>query len=139
MEENKNSDTGTRTLVSCVKGKYANHLHHIGDALRLRVLENNGAITVSASTVPIACPLVIHGQMLREDSYRKCSLCCSHGGIFYAPTQFQRFPRNYCCTERDQQRSLSTWSRRGLSMRSYLWCPIHYFLRETLCSILRNI
>mgnify|MGYP006971422125 FL=1 len=24
------SDTGTRTLVSCVKGKYANHLHHIG-------------------------------------------------------------------------------------------------------------
>ena len=26
----KSSDTGTRTLVSCVKGKYANHLHHIG-------------------------------------------------------------------------------------------------------------
>ena len=26
----KFSDTGTRTLVSCVKGKYANHLHHIG-------------------------------------------------------------------------------------------------------------
>jgi hypothetical protein len=26
----KDSDTGTRTLVSCVKGKYANHLHHIG-------------------------------------------------------------------------------------------------------------
>jgi hypothetical protein len=24
------SDTGTRTRVSCVKGKYANHLHHIG-------------------------------------------------------------------------------------------------------------
>ena len=26
------SDTGTRTLVSCVKGKYANHLHNIGTA-----------------------------------------------------------------------------------------------------------
>ena len=26
----KSSDTGTRTRVSCVKGKYANHLHHIG-------------------------------------------------------------------------------------------------------------
>ncbi len=24
------SDAGTRTRVSCVKGKYANHLHHIG-------------------------------------------------------------------------------------------------------------
>ena len=29
-ESAKSSDTGTRTLVSCVKGKYANHLHHIG-------------------------------------------------------------------------------------------------------------
>ena len=29
------SDTGTRTLVSCVKGKYANHLHHIGILLLL--------------------------------------------------------------------------------------------------------
>ena len=29
------SDTGTRTLVSCVKGKYANHLHHIGNLLLL--------------------------------------------------------------------------------------------------------
>ena len=28
--KSKNSDTGTRTLVSCVKGKYADHLHHIG-------------------------------------------------------------------------------------------------------------
>ena len=26
----KVSDTGTRTRVSCVRGKYANHLHHIG-------------------------------------------------------------------------------------------------------------
>ena len=26
----KVSATGTRTLVSCVKGKYANHLHHSG-------------------------------------------------------------------------------------------------------------
>ncbi len=24
------SGTGTRTLVSCVRGKYANHLHHTG-------------------------------------------------------------------------------------------------------------
>ena len=30
------SDTGTRTLVSCVKGKYANHLHHIGSTCVLR-------------------------------------------------------------------------------------------------------
>ena len=30
-ENTKSSDTGTRTLVSCVKGKYANHLHHIGN------------------------------------------------------------------------------------------------------------
>ena len=29
--EQNDSDTGTRTLVSCVKGKYANHLHHIGN------------------------------------------------------------------------------------------------------------
>ena len=27
----ESSDTGTRTQVSCVKGKYANHLHHIGE------------------------------------------------------------------------------------------------------------
>eukprot|EP00956_Cyclotella_meneghiniana_P025072 scaffold51490_cov40-Cyclotella_meneghiniana.AAC.3 len=26
----KNSATGTRTLVSCVRGKYDNHLHHGG-------------------------------------------------------------------------------------------------------------
>ena len=26
----KASDTGTRTRVICVRGKYANHLHHIG-------------------------------------------------------------------------------------------------------------
>jgi hypothetical protein len=26
----KYSGTGTRTLVSCVRGKYANHLHHTG-------------------------------------------------------------------------------------------------------------
>ncbi len=30
QKKTKSSDTGTRTLVSCVKGKYANHLHHIG-------------------------------------------------------------------------------------------------------------
>ena len=33
-KENQISDTGTRTRVSCVhsilRGKYANHLHHIG-------------------------------------------------------------------------------------------------------------
>ena len=29
-QRSNSSDTGTRTLVSCVKGKYANHLHHIG-------------------------------------------------------------------------------------------------------------
>ena len=29
------SDTGTRTLVSCVKGKYANHLHHTGIQIML--------------------------------------------------------------------------------------------------------
>ena len=32
----KSSDTGTRTLVSCVKGKYANHLHHIGSLANVR-------------------------------------------------------------------------------------------------------
>ena len=28
--QKRDSGTGTRTLVSCVKGKYANHLHHTG-------------------------------------------------------------------------------------------------------------
>ena len=37
--QEKSSDTGTRTLVSCVKGKYANHLHHIGN--------NENALTVN--------------------------------------------------------------------------------------------
>ena len=30
LEEQKRSATGTRTQVSCVKGKYDNHLHHSG-------------------------------------------------------------------------------------------------------------
>jgi hypothetical protein len=30
FEPQKNSDTGTRTRVSCVRGKYDNHLHYIG-------------------------------------------------------------------------------------------------------------
>lgn len=29
-QKSKNSDAGTRTPVSCVRGKYAHHLHHIG-------------------------------------------------------------------------------------------------------------
>ena len=32
----KVSDTGTRTRVSCVRGKYANHLHHIGRVHHIR-------------------------------------------------------------------------------------------------------
>ena len=32
IRRKSHSGTGTRTLVSCVKGKYANHLHHTGEA-----------------------------------------------------------------------------------------------------------
>ena len=38
LEIQKDSDTGTRTRVSCVKGKYANHLHHIGSDHSFHVL-----------------------------------------------------------------------------------------------------
>lgn len=31
--EQKSSVTGTRTLVTCVRGKYANHLHHNGNCM----------------------------------------------------------------------------------------------------------
>ena len=53
----KDSDTGTRTLVSCVKGKYANHLHHIG--------RNNFASTVNRTQ-----GLQIFSLTLSQLSYR---------------------------------------------------------------------
>ena len=39
------SDTGTRTPVSCVKGKYADHLHHIGSTKAYWFLVKEAAIT----------------------------------------------------------------------------------------------
>ena len=38
VQQTKSSDTGTRTQVSCVKGKGDNHLHYIGTT---DCLENN--------------------------------------------------------------------------------------------------
>ena len=39
------SDTGTRTPVSCVKGKYADHLHHIGSTKAYLFLAKKATIT----------------------------------------------------------------------------------------------
>eukprot|EP00970_Alexandrium_tamarense_P012836 scaffold3100_cov203-Alexandrium_tamarense.AAC.11 len=39
MKRKKSSDTGTRTQVSCVKGKYDNHLHHIGSCRNIAYLQ----------------------------------------------------------------------------------------------------
>ena len=38
--KNLDSGTGTRTLGSCVKGKYVNHLHHTGTLTLLGAISN---------------------------------------------------------------------------------------------------
>ena len=38
VQQTKSSDTGTRTQVSCVKGKGDNHLHYIGTTTTLQDL-----------------------------------------------------------------------------------------------------
>ena len=43
------SGTGTRTRVSCVKGKYASHLHHTGSSFRHRP-KTTSNITISYHT-----------------------------------------------------------------------------------------
>ena len=48
LQKYKNSDTGTRTLVSCVRGKYANHLHHIGFLGLIEIIKNYSCLLLGS-------------------------------------------------------------------------------------------
>ena len=68
------SDTGTQILVSCVKGKYANHLHHIGFMHLQNTTDNTIPHTYylhsqTTTTIQIVCksshnPLLYHLQII---------------------------------------------------------------------------